>query len=131
MNKFFLLVAVVLLAGFGFAGYWFLLRPPAAPVNVPVGAAPDRRTVPVPQVQFKDVTAAAGLTFTHRNGAFGKKLLPETMGPGVAVIDYDADGKPDLLFVSGCPWPGQPAANEPPCLALYRNKGDSTFEDVT
>src|SRR5262249_4819910 len=55
---------------------------------------------------------------------------PETMGPGVAVLDYDGDGLQDLLFVNGCPWPGHPAPEKPPCLALYRNKGDGTFEDV-
>ena len=47
-----------------------------------------------------------GIDFTHVNGARGKKWMPETMGGGVAVLDYDGDGKPDLLFVSGAYWPG-------------------------
>src|SRR5262249_47412726 len=63
---------------------------------------------------------------------FGKKMMPETMGSGVAFLDYDKDGKPDLLFVNSCYWPGQEAKGKPaPTLALYRNKGDGTFEDVT
>ncbi len=40
-----------------------------------------------PLVQFRDVTQQAGIRFVHNNGAFGKKFLPETMGPGVAFID--------------------------------------------
>jgi len=43
-------------------------------------------------IQFRDITAQAGIHFVHNNGAFGKKYLPETMGPGCAFIDYDNDG---------------------------------------
>jgi hypothetical protein len=83
-------------------------------------------------VQFTDVTARAGIRFRHFSGASGKKLLPETMGGGVAVLDYDGDGWPDLFFVNSCNWPGHPIpANGPPTQALYRNKGDGTFEEVT
>src|SRR5437016_1744256 len=77
------------------------------------------------------VTAAAGLCFNHFSGATKERLLPETMGAGVAALDYDGDGRQDLLFVNGCPWPGGAGPGKPPCLALYRNKGDGTFEDVT
>jgi len=59
-----------------------------------------------------------------------KKLLPETMGSGVAVLDFDRDGKPDLLFINSRPWPGQ-GKGEAPTLALYRNLGDGRFADVT
>ncbi|PYX90286.1 MAG: CRTAC1 family protein, partial [Acidobacteria bacterium] len=41
------------------------------------------------QITFRDITAQAGIHFLHNNGAFGKKYLPETMGPGCAFIDYD------------------------------------------
>lgn len=85
-----------------------------------------------PPLRFVDVTVASGLKFRHVNGAVGHKLLPETMGAGVAVLDFDGDGRPDLFFVNGRPWPGQP---DPPIgkatQALYRNQGDGTFEDVT
>ena len=49
-------------------------------------------TVAKGQITFRDITAQAGIHFTHNNGAFGKKWLPETMGPGCAFIDYDNDG---------------------------------------
>ena len=65
-----------------------------------------------------------GIAFTHVNGARGDKWMPETMGGGVAVLDYDGDGRPDLLFVSGAYWPGDPrAAEQKSSLALYRNEG--------
>ena len=81
-----------------------------------------------PPLRFVDVTGQCGITFRHVNGASGHKLLPETMGSGVAVIDFDRDGRPDLFFVNGRPWPGQPGRAT---QALYRNRGDGTFEDVT
>ena len=66
-----------------------------------------------------------GIDFVHVNGARGKKWMPETMGGGVAVLDYDGDGRPDLLFVSSAPWPGDPdAAKFKSSLRLYRNEGN-------
>ena len=56
-------------------------------------------------VHFRDITAQAGIHFTHNNGAFGKKWLPETMGPGCAFIDYDNDGYPDILLINGTTFP--------------------------
>ena len=82
------------------------------------------------QVQFRDVTAQAGIRFTHNNGAFGKKWLPETMGPGCAFIDYDNDGYPDILLVNGEDFAGHPHAG-PTTPKLYHNNGNGTFTDVT
>ena len=82
------------------------------------------------QVRFVDVTEAAGIRFVHENGAFGEKYLPETMGSGVVVFDSDGDGDQDLLFVNSRRWPGRRTAPEP-TAALYRNRGDGTFEDAT
>ena len=82
---------------------------------------------------FTDVTQAAGITFVHENGAAGDKLLPETMGGGCALFDYDNDGDVDLLLVNSSrwPWDTRPAPDTPPTLALYRNDGDWKFTDVT
>jgi hypothetical protein len=81
-------------------------------------------------IQFRDITAAAGIHFTHNNGAFGKKWLPETMGPGCAFIDYDNDGYPDILLINGEDWPGH-SKNAATTLKLYHNNGNGTFTDVT
>ena len=78
---------------------------------------------------FRDITQRAGIHFVHNNGAFGKKYLPETMGPGVAFIDYDNDGWPDIFIVNGTNWPGQPSKYSTP--KLYHNNHDGTFTDVT
>jgi hypothetical protein len=80
-------------------------------------------------ITFRDVTEQAGIHFVHNNGAYGKKYLPETMGPGVAFIDYDNDGWPDIFIVNGTNWPGQPAKHSTP--KLYHNNHDGTFTDVT
>ncbi len=93
-------------------------------------AAPTAQSPPA--LPFTDVTAASGISFVHVNGAYGEKLLPETMGGGVAVLDYDRDGDPDLLFVGSTDWPGhERPAGEPPSLALYANDGTGRFHDAT
>ncbi len=103
-------------------------RPPAAessPIDVVEQAAPR----PSGPITFTDVTQQAGIHFKHNSGAFGAKLLPETMGSGVCVIDYDNDGWPDIFFVNSMDWPGH--ANEKSYPALYHNNRDGTFTDVT
>jgi len=80
-------------------------------------------------IAFQDITQKAGIHFVHNNGAYGKKYLPETMGPGVAFIDYDNDGWPDIFIVNGTNWPGQVSKHSTP--KLYHNNHDGTFTDVT
>ncbi len=80
-------------------------------------------------ITFRDITRAAGIRFVHVNGAFGKKYLPETMGPGCAFIDYDNDGYPDILLVNGTDFPGH--GHSPATLKLYHNNRNGTFTDVT
>ena len=85
-------------------------------------------TIPV-TIRFTDVTAAAGIRFRHDHGGSGRKFQPETNGSGVVWFDYDADGWQDLFFVNCKPMPGTPP--RPIRHALYRNRGDGTFEDRT
>jgi hypothetical protein len=80
-------------------------------------------------VTFRDITQKSGIHFVHNNAAFGKKYLPETMGPGVAFIDYDNDGWQDIFLVNGTDWPGRPSKHS--TLKLYHNNHDGTFTDVT
>ena len=82
-----------------------------------------------PGFQFVDVTAGAGLSFRHNNGAYGGKLLPETLGSGCAFLDYDNDGWQDILLVNGADWPRHPKQRS--TLHLYRNDRNGTFTDVT
>ena len=81
-------------------------------------------------VTFRDITAQAGIHFTHNNGAFGKKWLPETMGPGCAFIDYDNDGYPDIVLINGEDFAGHPHSGAT-TLKLYHNNHNGTFTDVT
>ena len=71
-------------------------------------------------IHFTDVTDAAGIRFTHANGATGEFHLPETLGAGGAFLDYDNDGYLDLYLV-----------NSAAPSILFRNRGDGTFRDVT
>ncbi len=87
-------------------------------------------------VQYIDVTKEAGITFKHINGWTGKRYFIETMGPGVAFLDYDNDGYLDIYFVNGAELPGVTydvgeVAETSPTNVLYRNAGDGTFSDVT
>jgi len=82
-----------------------------------------------PGFRLTDITTRAGISFVHNSGAFGGKYLPETLGPGVVVLDFDKDGWQDILFVNGADWPGHKTRRTTP--ALYRNNHDGTFTDVT
>ncbi len=84
-----------------------------------------------PEIPFTDITAAAGIRFHHDNGAAGERLLPETMGGGVAFFPLDEDERPDLLFVNSTAWPWSDTDGRVATPALYHNLGDGRFEDVT
>jgi hypothetical protein len=84
-----------------------------------------------PDVRFTDVTREAGIHFVHNSGAYGDRLLPETMGGGIAVLDYDNDGAADLLFTSGKSWPWRDSSGDQSSLVLYRGDGTGRFSNVT
>src|SRR6201993_111796 len=93
---------------------------PAKPL--PAGIKP-------PVVQFEDIAAQAGLTSVNVSGAASnKQYIIETTGNGVAIVDYDNDGLPDILFVNGDRFQQDWAAHGP---VLYHNLGGLRFEDVT
>ena len=79
--------------------------------------------------QFANVTDAAGIQFQHNSGAYGGKLLPETLGSGCAFLDYDRDGWQDILLINGMDWPGH--RRQRSTLKLYRNNRNGTFSEVT
>ncbi len=119
------------------AGIWLILKrkPAPAPAQLTKLETPVQRTAPpaeVPKTVFTDITKESGVTFAHNNGAYGDKLLPETMGGGVAFLDYDGDGAQDLLFINSTYWPWHvPAGQQPTTPALYHNDGKGHFTDVT
>src|SRR5215469_665609 len=81
-------------------------------------------------VSFVDVTEKAGIHFHHENSPTPEKYLVETMGSGGAFIDYNGDGLLDIFLINGGWVPGT-SKNRNFSHALYRNRGDGTFEDVT
>jgi hypothetical protein len=127
-------------AGTVFAGilYLLLLPPASAPVDeaeiaLPAVAPTGEAAAPTlpPPVRFADITEAAGIDFVHVNGAYGERLMPETIGSGAAFFDYDRDGDQDLFLVNSREWAGHETLPEQPTQRLYRNDGRGRFQDVT
>src|SRR5487761_1502519 len=88
--------------------------------------------------RFVDVTASSGVHFLHLASHTSHKYLIETMGSGVALFDYNNDGRMDIFAVNGAPLQAPVAKGTIPQKAgpkywnrLYRNNGDGTFTDVT
>jgi hypothetical protein len=102
---------------------------PAPPAKTTSPEGTSAPVAAVPEIVFTEVTEPAGIRFVHSNAATDRRYLPETMGAGVAIFDYDGDRWPDLYFVNGAPASGR--ANVDATGALYRNRGDGTFEETT
>ncbi len=83
--------------------------------------------VALAQGRFTDVTKQAGIQFVHNAGKAGKKWLPETMGSGVAFIDLNGDGLPDIVLVNSKDWTPRGRRS---LAGLYRNNGNGTFTNV-
>ncbi len=131
-------LAVVLILALGGGLILFAQRfgrpdaaPAPAPVTAPATSSPTMPGTPAPPpLRFTDITRQAGIDFVHVNGAYGQRLMPETMGSGAAFFDYDNDGDPDLFLVNFRYWPDHPGQGKPRS-ALYRNDGHGRFEDVS
>jgi len=108
----------------------------AAPCGKLLGVMRAPATPPV--IEFEDVTAKSGIRFQHQASRTTRKYLPESMGAGVAIFDYDNDGWQDLFFVNGAklqdPMPrgSSPDKSDPRYWnRLYHNNRDGTFTDIT
>ena len=91
-----------------------------------------------PDGQFTDITDAAGIDFRHQSSATSSKYLVETMGGGVALFDYDNDGRLDVFFTNGARIDDPMAHGARPDKSapmfwnrLYRQTADGTFSDTT
>src|SRR5260370_16706094 len=106
------------------AGQEHASTPPASPSSTPG--------------KFVDITERSGINFRYQASHTSKKYLPETMGAGVALFDYDNDGRLDIFLVNGAPLGDPTAKGTIPQKTglqywnrLYHQKTDGTFEDVT
>ncbi len=120
------LLALMLLSAGGV--YWLVTRPPPAAEGDPTPPA-----APLAPGYFEDVTAGSGLDFTHRNGEeAGLTTILESLGGGVALLDYDGDGLLDVFLTGGGAFtgPDKHTIAGRPCK-LFKNLGGYKFRDVT
>ncbi len=106
-----------------FPGWWLAAAAVAWPF-IPTAAGAQGPIV------LRDVTRRTGVTFRHTDGSSGRRYIVETVTAGLALFDYDGDGKIDIYFLNGAPLLGT-RVDVPPRNALYRNEGGWKFTDVT
>jgi hypothetical protein len=121
---------------------WQFRSAPAGGIGLPSAEAPDNQAAagPIPGFPwFEEVAARSGIDFRHFDSATPQQYIQETLGSGLAWIDYDNDGWLDLFCVQDGPVRPAPeggttnsaAARSLPSCKLYRNNGNGTFTDVT
>jgi hypothetical protein len=86
---------------------------------------------PVSSIRFKDIAKESGIDFVLHNSPTPEKHMIETMAGGVAVFDYDGDGRPDIFFTNGAAIPSLAKTGPQYWNRLYRNEGNLKFRDVT
>jgi hypothetical protein len=86
---------------------------------------------PTPPIRFRDVASSAGVSFVLENHPTDRKHMIETMPGGIAVFDYDGDGRPDIYFTNGADIPSLEKSSPKYWNRLYRNEGNWKFRDVT
>jgi hypothetical protein len=87
--------------------------------------------VPGDRIRFREAAAEAGLNFTLNNCATPQKNMIETMAGGLAVFDYDNDGRPDIYFTNGAAIPAMKKDSPKYWNRLFHNEGGLRFKDVT
>src|SRR5579871_2174344 len=90
-----------------------------------------RAQAPSPRPRFVDVAPKSKISYVTKNDFGGRKYFPQPMCGGVAIFDYDNDGKMDIFFTNGAHMPEMTKSDSSYYNRLYRNRGDGTFEDVT
>lgn len=140
-------VAIVLIVALTVRRFYFSPSPPAASSTVtPPVATSDEGAVAVvtpagtrnlkrkrdssPSDWFREVTEQSGVTFVHASGDAPEKPFPAANGSGLAAIDFDLDGLPDLYFATGTKIPVV-ISNSSSQNRIFRNRGDWHFEDIT
>ena len=84
------------------------------------------------EVIFEDITARSGLAkWQHHVGSTDRTLISDSLGSGVALLDYDRDGWLDIYLVNGSTYDAVSGKGDPPHAALFHNNHDGTFTDVT
>jgi enediyne biosynthesis protein E4 len=102
-------------------------QPPAVSVSTP---EEPKKDFPQGPPLFEDVTTQTGIDFTYRNGEEANNYaIIESLGGGVALIDYDGDGRLDIFFTGGGYYEGKKVLGHP--CRLYRNLGNWKFQDVS
>jgi enediyne biosynthesis protein E4 len=134
-------MAVFALIGLGAAAFWFWsgndpVDPKIESREGRISTLADKpRNLQPPAFDWKNIAPDCGIDFVHFSGATGERLLPETLGGGVAIFDYDKDNLPDVLFISGTTWPHNAGSGQPKetlsSIRLYQNLGKAQFREVT
>jgi len=107
---------------------------PSPTTVVDAAVAASSRSVTDYPIRFTDVSKAAGITWQYTNGATGKNYFVEQTGGGIALFDYDNDGRLDIFALQGGPVPGEADSagkGFSKRSVLYHNNGNGTFTDVT